>query len=104
MAGTTRRQAIAEGALLALARFTPAHADEHCEIAELIRRGNSAGTAEERCPAAAPSPSAERLGPVLAAIVRCLLRPCRADHVILHEAIRRQAAMLRLSLARMVQR
>lgn len=132
MARATRRQLVVGSAELALsaAAFTPSHAVEHCEDAELIRLGvqlvqrkrdvrrlhghlQQHGTDRawqewsDACSALAElCEQIARVHPTtlqgVAIRFEALAVGLLDDDVILDEAIRRQTAMLRISLARMI--
>lgn len=131
MAGTTRRQAIVGSAMLALssAGFSPSHATRHGEDAELIRLGvqleqrkrdvrllhrhlqQSASDRNWRAWSDACSALAELCEQIagvhpttlhgVAIRFEALAVGLLDDDVIVDESIRRQAALLRISLARL---
>ncbi len=131
MAGTTRRQVVVGSAALALsaAAFTPSHAVEHGEDAELISLGvqleqrkrdvrrlhghlpqhgtdrtwrawsNACAALSDLCEQIAGVHPTTLQG--IAIRYEALAVGLLDDDVIVDEAVRRQAAMLRLSLARL---
>lgn len=131
MAGTTRRQAIVGSAALALssAGFTPSYAAEHGEDAELIRLGiqleqrrrdvrrlhghlqqHGTDRAWQEWSAACEDLAdlCEQIAGVhpttlqgVAIRFEALAAGLLDDDVIMDEAVRRQAALLRISLARL---
>ena len=131
MAGTTRRQVVVGSAMLALssAGFTHSHAVEHCQDAELIRLGiqleqqkrdvrrlhrhfqqNASDrnwrTWSDACSALADlCEQIARVHPTTLQGVAIRFEAFAVglldDDAIVDEAVRRQAAMLRTSLARL---